>query len=107
MRDGFSEGLDDIDDDGNVKKRNRDQIKGGESGAAAEGTREFINLGASARVGGAPRGGNVEEDKQAERKPVKPTFRGKANLTKTGGNQDDDNVGVVTSYGFSVALRGP
>jgi len=39
---------------------------------------------------------------------VKPTFRGKLNLTKTGGgHQEEENAGVVTNYGFNVALRGP
>lgn len=49
-----------------------------------------------------------EEEKRSERPAaVKPTFRGKANLTKTGGGQDEENAGVVTNYGFNVALRGP
>ena len=40
------------------------------------------------------------------RKPtgVRPTFTGKAKLNVRG-EGDDGNSGVVTSYGFSVALR--
>jgi len=101
----FSEGLDDIDDDGTAKKRNKDFVRV-ENTALPEGTREFVNLGASAKAGGdfvrSP-----EEEKKAERQAVKPTFRGKLNLTRTATNQEEENAGVVTSYGFNVALRGP
>ena len=101
----FSEGLDDLDDDGTVKKKNKVSLQGNESNAAADGAREFVNLGGGAKVGG---GFNPEEEKKTDRAPaVKPTFRGKLNLTKTGGNPDDENAGVVTNYGFNVALRGP
>jgi len=103
----FSEGLDDIDDNGNVKKRNK-ELKGSEGAATGDRARDFVNLGASARTGGDKKPNQLEEEqKGAESKPVKPTFRGKLNLTKTGGRQEEENTGVVTSYGFSVALRGP
>lgn len=101
----FSEGLDDLDEDGTVKKRNKDTRQVNENGAGADGGREFVNLGASSRAAGQR---DPEEEKKSERAPgVKPTFRGKANLTRTGGGQDEENAGVVTNYGFNVALRGP
>jgi hypothetical protein len=95
----FAEGLDDIDGDGVTKKTT--QAARAEN-AAGEGGREFVNLGASARVGGEGRG---EEEKQSDRpgkEAVKPTFRGKLNMR---GADNDKNSGVVTSYGFEVALR--
>jgi len=101
----FSEGLDDLDEDGTVKKRNRDARQVNDAGPGADGGREFVNLGASTRTAGQR---DPEEEKQPQRAPgVKPTFRGKANLTRTGGGQDEENAGVVTNYGFNVALRGP
>jgi len=101
----FNQGLDDLDEDGTAKKRNKDARQVNESGAGADGGREFVNLGASTRTAGP---WDPEEEKKPERAPgVKPTFRGKANLTKTGGGQDEENAGVVTNYGFNVALRGP
>lgn len=60
----FSEGLDDLDDDGNVKKKGKDAKQGGESNAAADGARQFVNLGASAKVGGQR---DPEEEKKTER----------------------------------------
>jgi hypothetical protein len=90
----FSEGLDDIDDDGNIKnKSKKDQSK------AEGGQREFINLGSKARVGGRP-----EEEFKAESRPaaVKPTFKGKLNLNR--GNQEQEgDFGVKTTYDFKVS----
>lgn len=89
----FSEGLDDIDDDGNVKTKSKNS---GVSKADG-GQREFINLGSKARVGG-PR----EEEEKFETKAtgVKPTFKGKLNLMKNTNNQDGD-FGVKVNYDFS------
>lgn len=102
----FSGGLDELEEDGAVKKRNKDTGPAGEGNAASEGGRAFVNLSSSAKAGDYQRG--PEEEKRSDRPTgIKPTFRGKANLTKTGGGQDDENAGVVTSYGFAVALRGP
>lgn len=103
----FSEGLDDIDASGNTKKKTY-QTRAPEEGvsAAAGGTREFINLGGGARA----RDEFGEEDKRQDypvATGIKPTFKGRMNLTKTGGKPEDESSGVVTSYGFSVALRGP
>jgi len=93
----FAEGLDDIDGGGATKKTTHAARA---ENATGEGGREFVNLGASARVGGDPRG---EEEKQSDRPTgIKPTFRGKLN---TRGAENDNNSGVVTSYGFEVALR--
>lgn len=65
-------------------------------------------MSSSAKAG--DRDGHPEEEKKGESRPapVKPTFRGKANLKGTGGGQEkeEENAGVVTSYGFAVALRG-
>ena len=60
----FSEGLDDLDDDGNVKKKTKDAKQGNESNAAADGAREFVNLSSSAKVGGQR---DPEEEKKTER----------------------------------------
>ena len=103
----FSEGLDDIDATGNAKKKTY-QTRAPEEGmsAAAGGAREFINLGGGARA----RDEFGEEDKRQDypvATGIKPTFKGRMNLTKTGGKPEDESSGVVTSYGFSVALRGP
>jgi len=89
----FSEGLDDIDDDGNVKNKPKNQGMSKADG----GQREFINLGSKARVGG-PR----EEESKFESKPtgVKPTFKGKLNLMKNTNDQDGD-FGVKVNYDFS------
>lgn len=99
----FSEGLDDLDADGNAKKKTQNRVGESSGSAAAGGAREFINLGGGTRARDA-----LEENKEpAKPTGVKPTFKGRMNLTKTGGNQKDESSGVVTSYGFSVALRGP
>jgi hypothetical protein len=103
----FSEGLEDIDASGNGKKKAfQPRVpEEGMSAAAGGGAREFINLGGGARA----REEYGEEDKHQE-KPltgIKPTFKGRMNLTKTGGKPEDESSGVVTSYGFNVALRGP
>lgn len=92
----FAEGLDDIDGGGASKKTTHAARA---ENATGEGGREFVNLGASARVGGETRG---EEEKQSERPTgVKPTFRGKLN-TRGAANDDDE---PRRTYGFEVALR--
>ena len=48
----FSEGLDDIDDNGHINKRNKEPIKGPEGAVTDDGARGFVNLGASAKAGG-------------------------------------------------------
>jgi hypothetical protein len=86
----FSEGLDDIDDDGNIKNKPKKEL------SKAEGNqRDFVNLGSKARVGGK------QEDEKVESKPtgVKPTFKGKLNLTK--GDQEGD-FGPVKTYDYSA-----
>jgi hypothetical protein len=96
----FSEGLDDIDDDGNVKNK----TKFTNSSKADGGQREFINLGSKARVGGRP-----EEEKFESAKPmtgVKPTFRGKLNLMKNTNEQDGD-FGVKVNYDFKSNVSYP
>jgi len=60
----FAEGLDDLDDDGTVKKKGKDAKQGNDSYAAADGARDFVNLGASAKVGGHR---DPEEEKKTER----------------------------------------
>lgn len=96
----FSEGLDDIDDDGNIKNK----PKKNEFARADGGQREFINLGSKARVGG-----HQEEEKSFEplskATGIKPTFRGKLNLNKTGANADEGDYGVKTNYGFAVSYK--
>jgi len=67
----FSEGLDDLDDDGNVKPKSKAKASEG-------GQREFINLGSKARSGAAA----PEEKKTASFTGVKPTFKGRMNLNK-------------------------
>ena len=42
----------------------------------------------------------VREEKKSA--PVKPTFRGRMNLTKTGGGGQDDQAGVGKAYDFQV-----
>lgn len=96
----FSEGLGDIDDDGKMKKKNKNtEIKKSENNtiSAAAGGREWVNLGAGARQA------RDEDDGPREARPaaVKPTFKGRMNLTKTGAaNDDDKDYGVKTNYGF-------
>ena len=95
----FSEGLDDIDDDGNVKNKPKNT---GVSKADG-GQREFINLGSKARVGGRP-----EEEKFESAKPtgVKPTFKGKLNLMRNTNEQDGD-FGVKVNYDFKSNVSYP
>jgi len=68
----FSEGLDDLDDDGNTKTKK--QVKASEGGQ-----REFINLGSKARSGAFE---PAEEKKTTSFTGVKPTFKGRMNLNK-------------------------
>lgn len=51
--------------------------------------------------------GASEEQKEARPAAVKPTFKGKLNLTKTGGGgtNDEGNEGVVKSYDFGVTYK--
>lgn len=82
----FDAGLDDLDNDGVTKK---DMKKN-----KFEGQREFVNLGSAAR------GGDREREEEPKERPVKPTFRGKLNLNKTGSQPDEQNQGVVKDYDF-------
>jgi hypothetical protein len=61
-----------------------DSGKGGNAQAkrTQDGQRDFVNLGSSTK----PRHDNEEQKEHVPSKvAVKPTFKGKANLTKTGG----------------------
>jgi hypothetical protein len=90
-----------LDDDGNVKTKSKNQRK---AGTAADGGKEWVNLGSSARVRR-----NDEDSKETEvqeKKEVrKPTFTGKMNLRNTGdaGEKDD---GPKHAYDFGVKFRG-
>uniref|UniRef100_A0A7S3N097 Uncharacterized protein n=1 Tax=Strombidium inclinatum TaxID=197538 RepID=A0A7S3N097_9SPIT len=93
----FSEGLNDMDDDGQIVKR------APEKRSHAEGGREFVNLGSSAKQGGP-----WEEPKeQKESKgPRKPTFTGRMNLKGAGEPSSNSQAeGVTKSYGFSVTYK--
>lgn len=99
----FSEGLDDIDDDGNIKNKPKKEFSRAEGGQG--GQREFVNLGSKARVGGRP-----EEEKEpaplSKATGIKPTFRGKLNLTKTGaGAEEEGDFGVKVNYDFAVSYK--
>jgi len=102
--DSFKVGLDDIEDEGNAMASEPSKAS---SGTAADGHREFINLSSGARTGMA--GGYREEHKDTLARPaaVKPTFRGKLNLTKMGGggNNEEKNEGVVKTYDFGVTFK--
>lgn len=89
----FSEGLDTLEEDGSSKKKDI-RPKG-------DGHREFVNLGSQAKTG------QEEEQKTTKKEAVKPTFRGKLNLTKTGGNIDEKNEGVVKDYSFQNVYKTP
>jgi len=85
----FKEGLDDIDDEGNVKKQDNKRTRADMGG----------QLGSSAR----PRD---EEAKEEKRVPgVKPTFKGRMNLTKTGANKEEASEGVSKTYDFGVVFK--
>lgn len=58
-----------MDDEGKEKKELKRNT--------TEGGREFINLGSTSRAAG-------HDKEESKREAVKPTFRGKLNLTKTG-----------------------
>jgi len=75
----FSEGLDDLDDDGKLKKK--EKKSNNENLTAADGGKAFVNLGSAAR---GPRENKEEEKVESRPVPVKPTFRGKLNLKDTG-----------------------
>lgn len=87
----FDAGLDDLDGDGTETKKTT---------AAASGQREFVNLSSSAKTGDFQR-----EEVKERTAPVKPTFRGKANLTKTGGPVEDKSDGVVKTYDFGSVFK--
>lgn len=102
MRNEFKEGLDALEDDADGAGEAKNEKPGAEN-AADEGGRKFINLGASARPGGENRG---EEESKRVGFGAKPKFSGKFNA-RVGGGDEDNNEGVVKTYDFSVALRGP
>jgi len=90
----FEQGLDDLEDDGSLKKKDgRKPAEGGQ--------KEFVNLGSSARPAR-----DQEEEKTEKRVPgVKPTFKGKLNLTRTGAGADEKNEGVAKTYDFGVVFK--
>lgn len=93
-RGDFDAGLDDLEDDGQPKKDWRNKPSGG------DGQREFVNLGSTARTG--------EQREESKREAVKPTFKGRMNLAKTGGQPDEENQGVVKDYDFRASVyKGP
>lgn len=99
---GFEAGLDDMADDGTVKAKVAK--KNNFTPAEQTGQKEFISLGSSAR----PQRDQEEEKEQVARVPgVKPTFRGKLNLTKTGAGADEATVGVAKTYDFGVVFKAP
>jgi len=82
----FDAGLDDLDDEGGSAKKEQPK---------AEGGREFISLGSSAKGAQKP----AEEAKEKS-EAVKPTFKGKLNLTRTGDGDQQHDQGVVKTYDF-------
>jgi hypothetical protein len=96
LGEGFEEGLDDIDDDGKVKKREQKRFV-----QQHDGQKEFVHLGSSAKTAG-----DREEEKTEHRAPgVKPTFKGKLNLTKTGAQTEEKAEGVSKAYDFGVVYK--
>ena len=93
---GFEDALDDLDDDGQKKEGRR-------APAGIEGQKEFVNLGSQAKPA---HGHDKEKEREEKKEAVKPTFKGKLNLTKTGG-QPDDNQGVVKDYDFKTVYKRP
>jgi len=92
------------EDDGDVKPTNKDS-KGGDN-RPEQTANQFVNLSAPSRSSGFDKlgGKSYEENKNSDKPAVKPTFRGKFNAR--GGGAAEENSGVVTNYGFTVALRG-
>lgn len=100
LKGGFSKGLDDLDDGKDDEGDNDTGHQ--EDGPGASGGRQFVNLSSAARSG---QWQNNEEEKHEPRPAaVKPTFRGKANLTGTGGGQDKTEGN--RTYDFAVAFSG-
>ena len=98
----FSEGLDDIDDDGNIKNKPRKEFSRADGGGGG-GQREFVNLGSKARV---DRPEDFKRDEPMMKTTgIKPTFRGKLNLNKGGATEEDGDYGVKTNYGFAVSYK--
>jgi hypothetical protein len=96
----FSEGLDDIDDDGNIKNKPKKEFSKAEGGG---GQREFVNLGSKARV---DRPEDFKRDEPLMKTTgIKPTFRGKLNLNKGAAAEDEGDFGVKTNYGFAVSYK--
>jgi hypothetical protein len=87
MDGAFSAGLEDLDEEGSSKKKDK---KGG--------PRESANTYTS----------HVKEEEKEERGKltgVKPTFKGRMNLRGSGGANDADNAGVVKDYSFNVTFK--
>lgn len=93
----FKEGIDDIDEVGNVVKKNKNESN---TASRANAQDNFINLSSGAR----PAKGQ-EESKDALSKPsgVKPTFKGRLNLNK-GEPAEDTNLGGNRTYDFKVSF---
>jgi len=85
-RQDFEETLDDLNDDGSKKKKEKSKAEGGQS--------NFVNLGSQARGG--------FEEKEQKGPAVKPTFKGKMNV-----RGDETATGVNTAYDFGVKYKQP
>jgi len=89
----FDATLDDLDDNGNAKPKESKKV------SAAEGGREFINLGASAKIR------RPEEPKEEKKEPAqRPRFFGKMNLKNTGDAGEQD-TNVKHDYDFKVTYK--
>ena len=92
----FKEGIDDINENGDLVKKNKNESN---TASRANAQENFINLGSGARPAK-----QLEESKDAFSKPsgVRPTFKGRLNLNK-GEPTEDSNQGVIKSYDFKVS----
>jgi len=94
MAGDFDAGLDDLDDDGNVKNKGQK-----EASKAMAGGREWINLGSSAKVRRAD-----DENPMPRKEAKKPSFFGKMNLKNTGDGGEDAG-GPKHNYDFGVKFK--
>ena len=106
--DGFDEGLDDIDDDGKIKKnkgsKNTSSAKDdGPEISGAAGGREFINFGSKPRDHKDNNKEEVKEEGLGSRAPgVKPTFKRREPREFKNTNNDDE---IRPSYDFKVSYK--